>query len=70
MEAFAFFPVISYRLVANCNLISFFHAHAADTAARDPVEEALADLFGSDDEVIPVMKELLEERERKRQIMH
>ena len=29
-----------------------------------------ADLFGSDDEVIPVMKELLEESERKRQIMH
>jgi len=30
----------------------------------------IADLFGSDDEVIPVMKELLEESERKRQIMH
>ena len=27
-------------------------------------------MFGSDDEVIPVMKELLEESERKRKIMH
>ncbi|RLM74404.1 uncharacterized protein C2845_PM15G21340 [Panicum miliaceum] len=39
------------------------------TRAPDPVEDALADLFGTDHEVIPAMKAVLEQRKRKREIM-